>query len=226
MKKDAVPTIFGNLPHIEERSPRPTTSLTCEGQHSPSVIAHSSTQRPFEPPLQDEEISNWLEPDVDLDQESNTSDYSVPSITQQLVCIRTPTDDNHNATNNTPKSVSIQTEITLEDMRFFDSMVSQNVKLKKNLQAERMKAYRLRRKMKKVSDLFEDLTKRSLISTDFVGQLKEACGDNVFAIVENEMHNRTRQTAIRYPSNIKQFAMTVHVRVYSYTSIHLLHTDI
>ena len=115
--------------------------------------------------------------------------------------------------------------MTVSDIEFYESVFSQSTDLKKGIQAERMKTYRLRKKVRTLKEMMEDLKEQSLVSSDFVDNLLGLERKDILSIIENELRNcNANPGAMRYGEDIKKFCLTVYFHspaAYRYLRTHL-----
>ena len=68
-----------------------------------------------------------------------------------------------------------------------------------------MKSSRLRKKVRKVEDMMNELREKSLISVDFLDELLAIGRPDILSIIENELRNATNHPgAVRYSDETKK----------------------
>lgn len=172
----------------------------------PSRTSRGLRETPtFRPHVTIKEATSETTHDVDLDGAfSDTSTVPMETETRSIDLQST------SATTDVTES-STQTYLTSEDVSFFESLAEESVKIKRKIQAERMKSYRLRKKVKNLQEALTDLQEQSVISSDLVDQLLETGGPDMLSLIENELRNSSRNPgSIRYTDEVKKFAMTVY----------------
>ena len=159
------------------------------------------------PPVLSEEATSETTHDVDLDRtwsDSSTVRMETETNSIELQSTSAPMDVQQT-------SSSTQTNLTSDDISFFESLAQESVKLKRKIQAERMKSFRLRKKITNLQEALTDLQEQSVISHNLVDQLLETGGPDMLSLIENELRNSSRNSgSIRYTDEVKQFAMTVY----------------
>lgn len=177
----------------------PITSRTRQGTTSQSHLESSSPKK--------RERSDWMSVSDEGDEDESCT-HSVRSYTKELVGCSSRSDSSSSPL---LADASTQTELTLDDISFYESLCQQTYQSSRSLQAERMKSYRLRKKVTTLKRLIEDLEIQSLITHDFVEQLHDVGGNDMLSNVENELLNRQRHPQQRqYSDDIKTFSLTVY----------------
>ena len=154
-------------------------------KHQAHIRRHSSS------PAHTHTVNRDLSASDSQEEESNSSSATEP---MEAACImssqlapRGSDFSNENVLPLNTEDASTQTTLTLADMSFYDSIGERTSKLKRTVNAERMKSYRLRKKVKNLIDAIDDLKERSLISNDLASQLLEVGGREILTIVENKL---------------------------------------
>lgn len=124
-----------------------------------------------------------------------------------------------------------QTDLTCEDIAMFEKIArdhatqcsDQNVK--KQLNAERVKTSRLRKKVSSLKDMMDIMKEKAVISAELVDQLLQNGGNDILTIIENELSNRKMSPEHQqYSDDMKKFALTIYFHspaAYRYLRSHI-----
>lgn len=186
LKDDAIPTLFDFAPHIQPKEKKFRSSKSYDERQELFRVRENSS---------DGNSTEYIP--VPRENSNNSLEFLSPT---------TSTSDA-----NKSKEKSTQTYLTLHDIEMYESLHNESCKVKRSLHAERMKTCRLRKKVKGLHKVIEDMKQNSMISEEFVTELLENTGKNFLSIVENELKNGARNPqAVRYSEEVKKFSLTVY----------------
>lgn len=147
--------------------------------------------------------------------DSDTVPMEVCYTTTNIKSFTTIQSELSNESNKTSRNIreaienATQTDLTLDDISYYETINQDQCKLIRKINAERMKSCRLRKKVKSLQEIIIQLRDESVVSRGFLAHVEEICGPGALKFIENELRNRHRHS-VSYSDEIKKFAFTVY----------------